>query len=284
MKPIRLGTRGSALALAQTNLVIGALATQGVASQAVTFSTRGDRDLSKPLHELGDKGLFTQELEAALKNREIDAAVHSAKDMSAFDDPALPIVAALERETKADVLIGARLGDLMTGAKIGTSSLRRRAQLKALRPDLQAVPIRGNLNTRLKKLSAGAVDALILAEAGLKRLDLLAGLTLERLPFLPAPAQGIIAIQALALSPVWTAINHQQTWNDLHVERAMVRGLGGHCRLPMAIELHGQKARIEAWHCEGNFIYRQGLVRNSTEAQTLGSVLREALPVGYFDV
>ena len=106
MDPLKLGTRASALALAQTKAVIDALAAAGLAAEAVTFSTRGDRDLSKPLHELGDKGLFTAELEAALHKGTIDAAVHSAKDMSAIDDPALPIVAALNREEKDDVLIG----------------------------------------------------------------------------------------------------------------------------------------------------------------------------------
>ena len=179
MAPLKLGTRASPLALAQTDQVIAALAQAGIEAQAHTFSTRGDRDLSKPLHELGDKGLFTQELEAALKSGDIDAAVHSAKDMSAIDDPELPIVASLKRDSRADILISAGaspLTELPQRARIGTSSLRRAAQVQAVRPDLQVVAVRGNVQTRLKKWQAGEVDALILAAAGLRRLGMMTDL------------------------------------------------------------------------------------------------------------
>lgn len=281
MQPLKLGTRASALALAQTDAVIAALAAQGVAAEAVTFSTRGDRDLSKPLHELGDKGLFTLELEAALRSGEIDAAVHSAKDMSALDDAELPIVGALEREAKGDVLVGASLADLPEGARVGTSSLRRAAQLKALRPDLQSVAVRGNLNTRLAKLEAGEADALILAEAGLRRLGLLDGLKTESLPFRPAPAQGIIAIQAATASELWSSISHGPTLRALHIERALVRGLGANCRLPVALDL-GHEAVLEAWHENGTVMDAKQEVRTVAEAEALGAALLARLPEGYF--
>lgn len=292
MAPLKLGTRASPLALAQTDQVIAALAKVGIAAQAHTFSTRGDRDLSKPLHELGDKGLFTQELEAALMSGEIDAAVHSAKDMSALDDLDLPIVAALERDSRADVLISNRaLDDLPEGARIGTSSLRRAAQLKSVRPDLLAVPVRGNVQTRLKKWQEGEVDALILAAAGLRRMDLVASLPTHELDWDTAPAQGLIAIQARSENDPWKDISHEASYRVLHIERALVRGLGAHCRLPVSCHVSdGLAVRLSAWAKDGSAKHATGQIDQETNlaaqvraAEDLGQGLKAELPTTYWD-
>ena len=243
MIKLKLGTRASPLALAQTDRVIQALGTWGHGGQAKTFSTQGDRVQDRPLQDLGDKGVFTAELEAALRAGQIDAAVHSAKDMSAIDDPDLPLVAALPRDSRGDVLIakgGQGLGDLSAGTRIGTSSLRRASQIRALRPDLTIVPIRGNLQTRLKKWRAGEVEALILAAAGLERMGLdqdQDDIPMQALTWPYAPAQGIIAIQATKPSVIWDQINDPAAMQALMIERALIRGLGANCRQPVACQV-----------------------------------------------
>ena len=298
MIPLKLGTRASPLALAQTHQVIEALAHIGIAAQAKVFSTRGDMDLSQPLYTLGDKGLFTAELEAALRSGEIDAAVHSAKDMSALDDPDLPLVAALARTTRADVLISHQPGGLAglpDQARVGTSSLRRAAQLKAYRNDLVPAPVRGNVQTRLKKWQAGEVDALILAAAGLERLGLLHDLPSTQLDWDTAPAQGIIAIQstidqrAHENSP-WTQINDHHSFTQLQIERALVRGLGAHCRLPVSCFIGDRSVRLSAWLADGreksikarltlmDLNSDMDLKKICHDAQSLGQKLRKQLP------
>ena len=293
---LSLGTRASPLALAQTARLIKALAREGFQSIAATFSTHGDRRLDLPIQELGDKGVFTAELQDALRTGQIAAAVHSAKDMSALEDPALPIVAALPRDAQGDVLIsadGASLGALAEGSRVGTSSLRRAAQLRDIRPDLRAVVVRGNIQTRLQKWQAGEVEALILAAAAMERLGLEGSVPYVALPGLRAPAQGIIAVQALARAPHWDAISDPASFKDLMIERALVRGLGACCRQPMACALdwqeNGQGAlTAQAWGPEGEQV-QETLVLNKAEslrnqvrqAEQLGMRLRSCLPNGF---
>ena len=292
---LSLGTRASPLALAQTARVAAALADHGVQARAKTFSTRGDRWLDVPLQALGDKGVFTAELQHALRAGQVAAAVHSAKDMSALDDPDLPIVAALPRDARKDVVIapgGAGLDSLPKGARVGTSSLRRAAQLRDARPDLRPVVVRGNIQTRLQKWRAGEVDALILAAAGLARLGLEEAVPHVTLPGLYAPAQGIIAVQALAAAPHWDAINDPASFAALRIERALVRGLGASCRQPVACALdwtrdgQGTLAAM-AWGPEGARVQEtldlapdQTLADQVAQAERLGLRLRARLPQG----
>ncbi len=292
---LSLGTRASPLALAQTARVTAALADHGVKALAKTFSTLGDRQLDLPLQALGDKGVFTAELQQALRAGQVAAAVHSAKDLSALDDPDLPIAAVLPRDAREDVLItpgGAGLDSLPRGARIGTSSLRRAAQLRDVRPDLRPIVVRGNVQTRLQKWRAKEVDALILAAAGLARLGLEETVPHVTLPGLYAPAQGIIAVQALQPASHWDAINHPATYAALMIERALVRGLGASCRQPLACGLDwtrdGQGTLVaRAWGPEGERVQEaldlqpsQSLADQVAQAEQLGVRLHAALPHG----
>ncbi|MFN9357435.1 MAG: hydroxymethylbilane synthase, partial [Alphaproteobacteria bacterium] len=209
--PIRIGTRGSPLALAQTRLVIAALArTQGwtpdeaaVRTHIVTVRTSGDRIQDRPLADLGGKGLFAKELEEALLRNEIDCAVHSLKDMPTVLPDGLVLDCILPREDPRDALVCAIAGSieaLPPRARFATGSVRRQAQVLNIRPDLQILPLRGNVDTRLAKVASGEVDATLLAVAGLKRLEKPAS-TAHALPiatFLPAVAQGAIGVEARA--------------------------------------------------------------------------------------
>jgi len=240
------GTRGSALARRQTDAVAERLrAAFPQAEIAVTiFSTRGDRELDKPLPQIGGKGLFTAELEAALRERRIDLAVHSLKDLPTEDAPGLTIGAILPRESPADVLIsrsGYTLDTLPAGATVGTSSLRRAAQLLTRRPDLRILPLRGNVDTRLKKAldPAGPYDAIILAAAGLNRMGLSAHGG-QQIPFsvmLPAPGQGAVAVQCRAGDETTlrclSRLDHLPTRQAVLAERAFLAGLGGGCSVPV---------------------------------------------------
>ena len=241
---IRIGTRGSPLALAQARMVRDALVAQGVGDiELVTIRTSGDRIQDRPLSEAGGKGLFTKEIEEALIAGAVDLAVHSAKDMPTVLPGGLVIAAALAREDPRDVFISRKaktLRELPLGATVGTASLRRQALVKRLRGDLDVVPLRGNVGTRLRKLAAGEVDAIVLALAGLKRLGLADAATavISVDDFLPAVGQGIIAIEArgdderaLALL---AAVNHADTAAALTAERAFLAVLEGSCRTPIA--------------------------------------------------
>src|SRR6476659_1931927 len=204
---LRLGTRGSRLALVQTDLVRRALAravpelAAPDAIEVVTIKTTGDAIQDRPLAEAGGKGLFVKEIEEAMLAGRIDAAVHSMKDMPTAQPPGLVIAAFLPREDARDVLIAGdvkRIADLGTGAVVGTSALRRRAQLLHRRPDLKIVTLRGNVDTRLRKREAGEVEATILALAGLKRLGLNVGAAIPEDEMLPAVGQGAICIECRA--------------------------------------------------------------------------------------
>src|SRR5581483_1800826 len=196
--PLRIGTRGSPMALYQANLVRDRLiaAHPGLTAEIVPIRTTGDRVQDRPLAEIGGKGLFSKEIETALTERRIDLAVHSLKDMETTLPHGLTIACVLPRDDPRDALVGARLADLPHGARIGTGSLRRRAQLLRRRPDLDMAPIRGNVDTRLAKLAAGEVDALMVAMCGLERLGRTEVATEIMAPdlILPAVAQGALAI------------------------------------------------------------------------------------------
>jgi hydroxymethylbilane synthase len=230
---VRIGTRSSALALYQAQQVAAALEALGVPSELVTYTTIGDRILDKPLAAIGEKGLFTAELEADLLAERTDCAVHSLKDLPTADPDGLTLVALLPREDPRDALVTApgvtarSLAELPLGARVGTSSLRRRAQLAAARPDLVLCELRGNVGTRLRKIDEGQVDAALLAAAGLKRLGLGERIValLDAPGWLAAPGQGAIAVQARAhddrLREVLARLDHAPTRFAVTAERAL---------------------------------------------------------------
>ncbi|MEJ1159937.1 hydroxymethylbilane synthase [Prosthecomicrobium sp. N25] len=252
-KPWRIGTRGSALALAQayeTRLrLMKATGAPESAFEIAVIKTSGDRILDRPLSEVGGKGLFTKEIEEALLDGSIDLAVHSSKDMPTVLPDGLAITAFLPREDVRDAFVSekaASLADLPAGARVGTSSLRRRAMVKRLRPDLEVVEFRGNVQTRLSKLRDGVADATLLACAGLRRLGL-AHLAEKAIPvedFLPAVGQGAICIESragdAAVDALVAHLHDAQTGTALVAERAFLAVLDGSCRTPI-----GGLARIE---------------------------------------
>src|SRR5687768_688297 len=237
-------TRPSALARWQTAHVIRLLqnAWPALECNEHIITTTGDRVLDRPLPEIGGKGLFTSELENALLSGEVDAAVHSLKDLPVEDTPGIVIAAIPARESAFDVLVSAdekTLADLPEAASVGTCSLRRTAQLLARRPDLTILPLRGNVDTRLRKVMNGEYDAIVLAYAGLARLGLQAHIT-ETFPLnvmLPAPGQGALAVQCRTddeeTIKLLTAIHHPITAASVDAERAFLSGLGGGCSLPV---------------------------------------------------
>jgi hydroxymethylbilane synthase len=244
---LRIGTRGSPLALVQAKAVRARLAAaHGIDAERIALEiirTTGDMVRDRPLAELGGKGLFTKEIEEALAEGLIDLAVHSAKDMPTALPAGLAIAAVLEREDARDVFISRKAGtlrELASGAVVGTASLRRQALVLRLRSDLAVVPLRGNVETRLRKLDAGEVDATLLALAGLKRLGLAdaatAVLSIEE--FLPAVGQGVIAIEGRAndvkTRALLEAVDHAETATALATERAFLAVLDGSCRTPIA--------------------------------------------------
>jgi len=243
---VRVGSRASALALRQAELAVAVLkrAHPKVTFEVVQFTTRGDRDLERPLPEIGGKGVFTEELERALLAGEIAVAVHSLKDLPTEQSPGLVVAAVLERADPGDVLVSRSkktLAELPANPAIGTSSTRRAAQIAALRPDVKLLELRGNVPTRLKKALAadGPYDAIVLAAAGLDRLGLAPAIS-ERFPperLLPAPGQGAIALQCRAQGPVRklvARVNHEATWAAVTAERAFLAGLEGGCAAPVA--------------------------------------------------
>ena len=246
-RPFRLGTRRSPLALAQAGLAKDALlAAHGWATDAVVLVevvASGDRIQDRALADVGGKALWTRELDRCLLEGRIDAAVHSAKDVETVRPTAIALAAALPRADPREVLVGAdSLWTLPDGARVGTSSPRRSAQVLALRPDLRIVLMRGNVQTRLAKLAAGEADATLLAKAGLDRLGLdlatIGGTTIAAETLLPAPAQGTIVLECLAdegaTRATLAAISHAHTMAGLRVERAVLDRLGADCRSPVA--------------------------------------------------
>ncbi len=239
----KLGTRGSPLALAQANMTAAALAAahgwaHGVA-EIVIISTTGDRVQDRPLAEIGGKALWTKELDAALIDGRIDCGVHSMKDVETELRDGIALAAMLPRADVRERLIGADSIDALPhGARIGTSSPRRAAQLKGMRPDLVTEILRGNVATRIAKVESGAIDATLLAAAGLDRLGVAVGATVEIDVMLPASAQGAVGITAragdAAVLAMLAAINHADTFAAVSVERGFLAALGGTCHSPVA--------------------------------------------------
>jgi hydroxymethylbilane synthase len=245
---LRIGTRGSDLALWQARRVATLLAERATAaSELVIVQTRGDKDRSRALHELPGSGFFTKELQQALAAGEVDLVVHSLKDLPTDEPPGLSIVAVLLREDPRELLLalpeataGGGLG-LRPGAVLGTSSLRRAAQALALQGDLVVRPLRGNVPTRLRRLHEGAYDAILVAAAGVVRLECdLSGLVARRLElavFLPAPGQGALAIEVrqedAETTHVASFLNEPEVAEATGCERGVLKGLGGGCHLPL---------------------------------------------------
>jgi len=245
MTALRIATRQSALALWQAEHVAARLRTAhpGLVVELVPMTTRGDQISDRPLAAIGGKGLFLKELEVAMLERRADIAVHSFKDVPVELEPGFAIGAVLERADAADAFVSvhyARLDTLPQNAKVGTSSLRRQAQLRALRPDLQLLDLRGNVNTRLAKLDAGEYDAIVLACAGLDRLGLSARIRglLHPPDWLPAAAQGAIAIELRAgdtrCAELLAPLHDADTARCVSAERALTRELEGSCQVPIA--------------------------------------------------
>ncbi|HEX9954620.1 MAG TPA: hydroxymethylbilane synthase [Allosphingosinicella sp.] len=253
---LRIGTRGSPLALAQARMVATALRdAHGWGPERieiVPITTTGDIVRDRPLAEIGGKYLWTKELDACLLEGRTDISVHSMKDVETIRPPELEIAAMLERAHVCDRLIGAEsLDALPPGARVGTSSPRRAAQIMARRPDLVIVPIRGNVETRLKKLALGEADATLLAAAGLDRLGHHeTGVVLD--DFLPAPAQGAVGVEVRAedkrTRAFIAAIDHRETHLCVGAERRLLEGLGGTCRSPIAAlaRLDGEEIHLRA--------------------------------------
>ena len=245
--PLRIGTRGSPLALAQAyetrKRLTNALNISEDSFEIVVISTSGDRILDRPLKEVGGKGLFTKEIEQDMLVRKIDIAVHSMKDMPVEQPDGLTLGCYLPREDVRDAFVSSRyknVNELPSGSKVGTSSLRRKAQLKFSRPDLEVVEFRGNVQTRLKKLKDGVATCTFLAMAGLNRLGLeeVAQSTMNPNEMLPAIAQGAIGIEwreeDRQISDILKKIHHEETGQRLNTERAFLAELDGSCQTPIA--------------------------------------------------
>jgi hydroxymethylbilane synthase len=295
-RTLTLGTRPSQLARWQTDFVAAGLraAWPGLRTKIEVYTTRGDRELGRPLPEIGGKGLFTAEIEAALRAGDIDLAVHSLKDLPIADSEGLTIGAVLERAEAHDVLIsrhGLPLMELPPAPRIGTSSPRRAAQILAVRPDAQIVPIRGNVDTRLRKAATEDYDAVVLAAAGLTRLGLEEHITqqLSTDVMLPAPSQGALAVQCRAddkeVLNLLHPIHHQPTWAAVTAERAFLEGLGGGCAVPVAAyaACNGAKLQLDGLvaSLDGRQVVRVGGDGSPEDAVHLGHRLaQEALTEG----
>jgi hydroxymethylbilane synthase len=297
---IRIGTRGSPLALAQARMVRDALLSRWREEiEIVTIRTSGDRIQDRPLSEVGGKGLFTKEIEEALLAGSIDLAVHSAKDMPTVLPDGLMLAACLPREDVRDAFISRkveRLRDLPHGAVVGTASLRRQAMVRRLRPDISVVPLRGNVETRLRKLEAGEVDATLLALAGLKRLGLADKATalLDVDEFLPAVGQGAITIEVrmddARTRELLARIDHADTSVALACERAFLGVLNGSCRTPIAghAVLDGDAIRFRGMilRPDGSEAFETSRAGSRREAAALGADagadLKRRAPADFF--
>jgi hydroxymethylbilane synthase len=235
---LTIGSRGSALALWQANHVAALLNVISIETRIEIIKTTGDHLQTASLAQAGGKGLFTKEIEQALLDGSVDIAVHSLKDLPTELQPGLTVAAVPEREDPRDALVGRTLDELPHGARVGTSSSRRAAQLRHLRPDLAIEPVRGNVDTRLRKLKEGQYDAIVLAAAGLKRLGLEQEIAQILAPdqIWPAPGQGALGIQTRANDPaeeICRALDHRDSRIAVEAERAVLAGLGGGCQLPV---------------------------------------------------
>jgi hydroxymethylbilane synthase len=289
---IRIATRQSALALWQAEHVALCLRKLPTIEQVelVPMSTRGDEILDRSLQKIGGKGLFIKELEIAMQDGRADLAVHSMKDVPADLPQGFVIAAMLERANSADALVGrsgVRLEALDPGALIGSSSLRRQAQLKRLRPDLRIEALRGNINTRLAKLANGDFDAIMLAAAGLERLGLAGHISQQFTAdeILPAAAQGVLGVECLAerveLRELLAPLNHTKTEQTTLAERAIARRFGANCQSPVAAHasLSGSELTITALVAlpDGSEVLRDALCGEARHAEALGLKLAERM-------
>ena len=241
-----IASRGSQLALWQARWVERQLTAAGRVCRIEIIKTTGDKIADVPLAKVGTKGLFTKEIEEALLDGRADLAVHSLKDLPTELPEGLVLAAVPEREDPRDAVVGKKLADLPPGAKVGTSSLRRAAQLLKLRPDLQVESIRGNLDTRLRKLDEGQYDAILLAAAGLKRLgwgDRIAEI-LEPEQMCPAVGQGALAIETRAGFEAVAMLDHAATHTAVMAERGVLRALGGGCQVPIGAYATVSQGRV----------------------------------------
>jgi hydroxymethylbilane synthase len=237
---VRVGSRGSRLALTQAERALSALRAPGIELALVPITTTGDRDRSRPFGEIGSRGVFVKELEEALLERRIDVAVHSAKDLTATDPEGLAIGAFLPRDDPRDALCGAT--ELRPGMRIGTASVRRKAQLLASDPSLSIEPLRGNIDTRLRKRGERGLDAIVLAACGLDRLGLghEIGYRFEPEEMLPEAGQGALALQVRAGDEhLVSAADDSETRGRVEAERAVVATVGGGCLAPVAAHHDG---------------------------------------------
>ncbi len=281
MSAVRLGTRGSALAIVQAELVAEALAMRGIASRIVEIVTTGDRRRAAP-----DKEKWVKELELALLADEVDLAVHSAKDVPGVLPDGLELVGALPRADPHDALCGAAALDaLPDGARVGTSSLRRRAQLLAARPDLEITDVRGNVDTRLGRLADDDLDALVLAAAGLERLGRRESRGAVLTELVPAPGQGVVTLEArsgdAAALAAAEAITDAATWSVLRCERAVVVGLDATCHTPVGAfaVTDGAELVVSAFAGlpDGSEWVRDRLAGPASEPEALGALVAERL-------
>ncbi len=283
-----MGTRGSRLALWQAEYVVSLLGRYfpDIDFETVVIKTQGDKILDVALSKIGDKGLFTKEIEIALLDNQIDMAVHSMKDLPTQLPEGIEIGAVLERENPRDVLVSHRgysLAELPPGARVGTSSLRRISQLRAVRPDLELVNLRGNVETRIRKMKTEGMDAIILAYAGVKRMGYLEEVTdlLSSAVMLPAVGQGAIGIEIrqgdTAVAEKVKTIHHEASGTEVTAERAFMRRLEGGCQVPIACQARAADEELIidglVASLDGKSVFRSQLRGQPGQAEELGKML-----------
>jgi hydroxymethylbilane synthase len=293
MRPLKIATRASKLAMIQTNQVRKLLENicPGIKISIVKVSTKGDRDKSDFLYKTDSIGFFTSELENALLDGRADIAVHSFKDLPTLLTPSLVVAAVPKRESPADVLVASEkigsIGDLPADATIGTSSLRRIAQLYLLRDDIKCVPLRGNIETRIRKVTDGQVDAIVVAHAGLIRLGLTEKISVVLSPkeFIPAPAQGALAVQIRAddseLAELLAQIDDTNSRITAETERCVLEFLHGGCSIPLGVysEINTDTITIDAIICDlgGKNYIRRSTTSPIDQAKTSAKKLAQQL-------
>jgi hydroxymethylbilane synthase len=288
----RIGTRGSKLALAQSEWVKREVQTRHpeIRSELVTIKTKGDKIVDAPLSKVGGKGLFVKEIEDALLNKAVDLAVHSMKDVPALLQKGLKICVYPKREDPRDALVSKHfrtIEALPQGASVGTSSLRRSAQLLHMRPDFQIIPLRGNVDTRLRKLDSGDLHAIILAAAGLRRLGLTDRITNLLSPdsVLPAIGQGVLGLESREDDPktehLVSFLNDPETELAARAERAFLKALEGGCQVPLAGYARVEKDRIVldgmVAELDGSVILRKQVTATTDSPEALGIALARQL-------
>jgi hydroxymethylbilane synthase len=272
---IRVGSRGSRLALTQAELAVGALRRPGVEIALCPVTTAGDRDRTRPFGQIGARGVFVKELEEALLEGRVDVAVHSAKDMTSTATDGLSVGAYPAREDPRDALCGA--GSLRPGMRIGTASVRRRAQLLALEPELSIEPLRGNVDTRLRKRGERGLDAVVLAACGLDRLGLgrEIGYRFDPAELLPEAGQGALALQVRAgEEALVSAADHEETRRRVEAERACVAAIGGGCLAPVAAHHDGETLTALVADEDGRWVER----RSGTDPEEVARELLARVP------